>query len=109
MWFTTPDPIGEYPVPALEIFECYTTSEFTDNALVDFIKKKYSLPGIWPLKKIYIGFSRPQMLDVIEDVGEEISNQLDHDLRYPFSAASLLKGPVIFHPFAGIHSYPAAF
>ena len=109
MWFTTPDPVGEYPVPALEIFECYTTSEFTDNALVDFIKNKYSLPGIRPLKKIYIGFSRPQMLDVIEDIGEEISNQLDHDLRYPFSAASLLKGPVVFHPFAGIHPYPAAF
>jgi len=109
LWFTTPDPPGEYPVPALEIFECYTTSEFTDNALVDFIKNKYSLPGIRPLKKLYIGFSRPQMLDVMEDVGEEISNQLEHDLRYPVLAASLLRGPVFFDPSAGIHPYPAAF
>ncbi|KIM34837.1 hypothetical protein M413DRAFT_450033 [Hebeloma cylindrosporum] len=108
-WFTTPDAEGVYPVPALEHFECYTTSEFTDSALVNFIKKKYSLPGIRPLKKIYIVFARPQILDVVEEIGEEISRQLDHDLRYPFSAASLLKAPVVFHPFDGIHHYHTTF
>jgi len=103
-WFTTPDPAGKYPVPSLETLECYTTAEFSDAALVDFIKKKHSLPGIRALKNLHVEFYRPQMVDVVEAIGEEISKGLKLDLRYPYSMPLLLKGPVVFHPFAGLPS-----
>jgi len=109
MWFTRPDPAGEYPAPSLESFECDTTSEFTDGALIAFIKKKSSLPGIKPLKRISIRFTRPQLVDVIEDIGKEISKHLDHDLRYPYSGPLALKGPIVYNPFGGIHAYPRSF
>ena len=107
-WFTTPDSAGDYPVPALETFECYATSEFTDNAVIDFIKKKYALPGIRALRRICIAFSRPQTIDIIEEIGQEISKQLDHELKYPYPTASL-EQPVVFYPFDGIHTYPRSF
>jgi hypothetical protein len=37
---------------------------------VDFIRKKYALPGIRALRKIRIAFSGPQ---TAEEIGEEIS------------------------------------
>ena len=101
LWFTAPDPAGEYPVPALEIFECHAMSEFTDNALVDFIRNKYSLPGIRALSRISITFSRPQTVDIVEAIGEEISKDLDHYLKYPYHIESLEKA-IAFSPFAGI-------
>ena len=109
-WFTTPDAAGDYPVPALETFECYATSEFTDKGVVDFIKKKYALPGIRALRKICISFSGSQTADIIKEIGEEISKQLDHALKYPYAypTASFEK-PVVFHPFDGINAYPRSF
>lgn len=102
-WLTTPDSAGKYPVPSLEHFECYEMSAFTDEALVDFVKNKYSLPGIRPLKVIYLGFSRLRTREVVEEIGEEITSQLtDYRFRYPFPTASLLKPPIVFHPFDGI-------
>ena len=107
-WFTTPDPAGDYPVPALETFECYATSEFTDKGVVDFIRKKHALPGIRALKKICITISGSQSTDIIQEIGEEISKQLDHMLQYPYSTASFKK-PVVFHPFDGTNGYPWSF
>jgi hypothetical protein len=62
--------------------------------VVDFIRKKYALPGIRALRKIRIAFSGPQ---TAEEIGEEISKQLHLELRYPYSTASLNR-PVFFHP-----------
>jgi hypothetical protein len=107
-WFTTPDTAGDYPVPALETFECYATSEFTDKGVVDFIRKKYALPGIRALRKICIAFSGPQTADIIKEIGEEVSKQLDHALKYPYPTASF-ESPVVFHPFDGINAYPLSF
>jgi hypothetical protein len=107
-WFTTPDSAGDYPVPALESFECGATTDFTDNAVVDFIRKKYALPGIRALRRIYIAFPRPRTADIIEEIGEEISKQLNHELKYSYPIASL-EEPVVFHPFDGIHTYPQSF
>ena len=101
LWFTTPDSTGDYPVSALEIFECHAMSEFTDNALVDFIRNKYSLPGIRALSRISITFSRPQTVDIIEAIGEEISKDLDHYLKYPYPIDSLDEA-IAFNPFSGI-------
>ena len=104
-WLTTPDPAGQYPIPCLETLDCYTTAEFSDAALVDFIRKKHSLPGIRAMKRLYVEFYRPQTVDVIGEVGDEILKDLHLDLRYPYSMALLLKEPVVFHPFAGIYSH----
>jgi len=103
-WFTTPGAAGDYPVPTLETFECYATSDFTEMGVVDFIRKKYALPGIRALRKICIEFLRPQTADIIEEIGEEISKQLDHALKYPYPTASFDR-PVVFHPFDGINTF----
>ncbi|KIM34839.1 hypothetical protein M413DRAFT_450034 [Hebeloma cylindrosporum] len=100
-WFTTPYPAGDYPVPNLETFECYAASEFTDNAVVDFIRKKHALPGIRALKKISISFSRAPTVDIVQAIGKDISSQLDPYLTYPFAMESSYDR-VGFHPFAGI-------
>jgi hypothetical protein len=103
-WFTTPDAAGDYPVPTLETFECYATSEFTDKGVVDFIRKKYALPEIRALRKICIAFSGPQSANIIKEIGEEILTQLDHALKYPYPTASF-ESPVVFHPFDGVNTY----
>jgi len=96
------------PVPTLETFECYATSEFTDKGVVDFIRKKYALPEIRALRKICIAFSGPQSADIIKEIGEEILTQLDHALKYPYPTASF-ESPVVFHPFDGVNTYSGRF
>ena len=81
---TLPMEHPERLAPALEIFNCQTGGDFSDVAILRFIKTKQSRPDIAKLKRIYIQFNRPKELDLSSDQEflQCVADGLDADLRY---------------------------
>ena len=88
--------------PALEVFECQTGGNFSDAAVLRFIKAKQSRPDIARLKRISIRFTRPKELDfsLDEEVLQYIADGLGVDVRYPVGLNP--KVPFAFTPDAGV-------
>jgi hypothetical protein len=88
--------------PALEVFECQTGGNFSDAAVLKFIKAKQSRPDIAKLKRISIRFTRPKELDVLsdEEMLQYIADGLGVDVRYPVGLNP--KVPFAFTPDAGV-------
>jgi len=88
--------------PALEVFDCQTGGNFSDAAVLRFIKAKQSRPDIAKLKRISIRFTRPREVDfsLDEDVRQYVADGLGVDIRYPVGLNP--KVPLSFTPDAGV-------
>ena len=88
--------------PALEIFDCHTGGNFSDVAVLRFIKAKQSRPDTAKLKRISIRFTRPKQLDfsLDEEVLQYVADGLDIDVRYPVGLNP--KVPFTFTPYVGV-------
>ena len=88
--------------PALENFDCQTGGNFSDAAVLRFIKAKQSRPDIARLKRIFIQFTRPKELDfsLDEEILQYIADGLSVDVRYPVGLDP--KVPFMFIPDAGV-------
>lgn len=65
--------------PALEILECHSGGDFSDTAVLRFIKSQQSRPDIANLKRIFIAFTRPKEIDFSSDqeVAQYVVDGLD--------------------------------
>jgi hypothetical protein len=88
--------------PALEFFDCQTGGNFSDAAVLKFIKTKQSQPDIASLKRISIRFTRPKELDFSsdEEVLQYVADGLCVDVRYPVGLNPQV--PFAFTPDAGV-------
>jgi hypothetical protein len=88
--------------PALEVFDCHSGGNFSDAAVLRFIKAKQSRPDIAKLKRISISFTRPKELDFAldEDVFQYVTDGLVVDVRYAVGLNP--KVPFAFMPNAGV-------
>ena len=100
--FTLPVGHSDRPAPALEVFECQIGGDFSDGAVLRFIKAKQSRPDIANLKWICINFTRPKEIDLSldEEVAQYVADGLDVDLRYPVELNP--KVPFAFRADAGV-------
>ncbi|KAF8968488.1 hypothetical protein BDZ97DRAFT_1755172 [Flammula alnicola] len=80
---TTPDDEGNLLCPELAVFECFIAPDFTDSALLDFIKAKRSrTPGLATLKTVAVVFSRTQEIPLLGELEPFIKDGLDCRLSY---------------------------
>ncbi|KIM35524.1 hypothetical protein M413DRAFT_348408 [Hebeloma cylindrosporum] len=88
--------------PALEVFNCQAGGNFSDAAVLKFIKAKQSRADIAKLKHISIRFTRPRELgfSVDEEVLQYVADGLRVDLCYPAGLNYNL--PFAFVPSAGL-------
>jgi hypothetical protein len=95
--------------PALEVFECRTGGNFSDAAVLKFIKAKQSRSDIANLKRLTIIFTRPKKLNVLldEEVAQCRENGLDVAFSYPMGLNP--KIPFAFTPDAGIEHTDSRF
>ena len=100
--FTLPIGHSDRPTSALEVFECHIGGDFSDAAVLRFIKAKQSRPDIANLKRICIDFTRPKEIDLSldEEVAQYVADGLDVDLRYPIELNP--KVPFAFRADAGV-------
>ncbi|KIM34851.1 hypothetical protein M413DRAFT_14872 [Hebeloma cylindrosporum] len=82
--------------PALEVLDCEAGEDFSDGAVLRFIKTKQLRPDIANLKRISIAFPRAREINIYEDkeVHRYIEDGLDLNLRYPM-AEGILAAPSI--------------
>lgn len=88
--------------PALEVFECQMGGNFSDAAVLRFIKAKHSRPDIANLRRISIVFTRPKELDILsdEEAVQYVAEGLRVDLHYAMGLNP--KVPFSFRPDAGV-------
>ncbi|KAF8968486.1 hypothetical protein BDZ97DRAFT_1915951 [Flammula alnicola] len=80
---TTPDDEGNLLCPELAVFECFIGPDFTDSALLDFIKAKHSrTPGLATVKTVAVVFSRPQEIPLLGELEPFMKDGLDCRLSY---------------------------
>jgi hypothetical protein len=97
------------PAPALEVFDCRNEGNFSDSAVLKFIKAKQSRTDLTSLKRISIAFTRPMEIDILEDdeVAQWVSNGLVVDLDYTIRVNP--KIPFLFITHAGIREIDSHF
>ena len=88
--------------PALEFFDCHTGGNFSDAAILRFIKTKQSRPDIAKLKRIFIQLNRPKEVNFYSDQEflQYVSEGLDVDLRYTIGLNPQV--PFAFRPDEGV-------
>ncbi|KIM43913.1 hypothetical protein M413DRAFT_371174 [Hebeloma cylindrosporum] len=103
---TLPTDRSDRLAPALEVLECKVGGNFSDAALLKFIKAKQLRRDIAKLKRISIVFSTPGpdendiLLD--DEVARYVADGLTVDLRYPVGLIINPKRPFAFRPDAGV-------
>ena len=92
----------EHLAPALEVFNCQIGGNFSDVAILKFIKTKQSRPDIAKLKRISIQFNRPKEVDLFSDQEflQYVADGLDVDLRYLVGLNP--QAPFVFIPEEGV-------
>jgi len=88
--------------PALEVFDCHTGGNFSDVAILRFIKTKHSRPDIAKLKRIFIQLNRPKEVNFFSDQEflQYVAEGLDVDLRYLVGLNPQV--PFVFRPDEGV-------
>ncbi|KAF8953745.1 hypothetical protein BDZ97DRAFT_1870859 [Flammula alnicola] len=98
---STPDQDGNFLCPALEVFECRTGAGFTDQALLDFIKRREAArPNIAKLKRVSVSFERPQITSIAEELRSITDTGVVVDFWYP-----VRRFKSTFSPFYGLDEF----
>ncbi|KJA22376.1 hypothetical protein HYPSUDRAFT_41010 [Hypholoma sublateritium FD-334 SS-4] len=76
---------GSYLCPMLNTLECHVGANFSDEAILEFIKRKQvgSDTKISKLKSVKLYMTRGPTMDAVSYLGSHITSSMKLDIRYP--------------------------